>query len=398
MAVTNTAPVVNAGADLIVDPNLDDSFLLNAIASDSDGTIASYLWEDITGTPVTIAGTGSSRVVSVSSLRSPLGKTATYRVTVTDNAGAVTSDTVVVTVLPHTAWLKSGSVLQAIRRAKPFVYHFVPTPSKIVQQVIGSAASATGFTTSAITTSSSSILLLVVGRSGGTATGALTSVTDQKGNTWQVVTRGSVSGASNSRVEVWYTVQNASGLTANTISVTSATAQTSDYSIVEISGLDKTALVDVVSPDNSGVTSATPSTPAVQTTSANDMVFSVIHHSYNAAADTVSAPSGVTTLTPSVNGTVHVTSIAWWNVSSIGSYNATWARGGAVSGATGTITFALRRSVQAVKTYANATSTTLTTSTTLITRPDPVAVVPTTNPPVKPSTSTLPSPTLRPQG
>lgn len=107
-------PTVDAGPDATVDPNLSDTFVLSATASDVDGTIASYLWEDITGAATQVAGNGSSRVVGVT--RSTQGSVRTYRVTVTDNSGLTANDTVVITILPHTRWEKTAYGMKALRR------------------------------------------------------------------------------------------------------------------------------------------------------------------------------------------------------------------------------------------------------------------------------------------
>lgn len=107
-------PTVSAGGDATVDPNVDDTFTITATASDADGTIASYLWEDITSTPTTVVGSGASRTINVP--RSVTGTTKTYLCTVTDNSGLTSNDSVVITVLPHTRWRKTASGLQATRR------------------------------------------------------------------------------------------------------------------------------------------------------------------------------------------------------------------------------------------------------------------------------------------
>lgn len=107
-------PTVDAGPDATVDPNLVDSFVLSAAASDSDGTIAAYLWEDVTNAAVAVPGGGSSRTVAVP--RSVQQVVKTYRVTVTDNSGLTATDTVVVTILPHTRWRKTAGGLTALRR------------------------------------------------------------------------------------------------------------------------------------------------------------------------------------------------------------------------------------------------------------------------------------------
>lgn len=111
---TSSPPTVDAGADMTVDPNLVDSFTLTAIATDSDGTIASYLWEDITAAAVTIPGSAAARIIAV--VRKTTTTTKTYRVTVTDNSGLTATDTVAVTFLPHTRWRKTLSTLIPLRR------------------------------------------------------------------------------------------------------------------------------------------------------------------------------------------------------------------------------------------------------------------------------------------
>jgi hypothetical protein len=223
----------------------------------------------------------------------------------------------------------------------------------VVQQVTGSTTSSANFTTSAVTTTAGNVLLLIAGRSGGLGTGSLTSVTDPVGNTWSKITTGSINGGTNTRVEVWYTTQNVGALTSQAITANSATSQSNDYSIIELSGVDRTAPVVASSPDGSGETSATPTTPAV-TAGLNDLVLSVIHHAYNAAADTVST-AGWTLLTPSVNGTTHLTSAAYQVESAAGSYGPTWSRGGAVSSGTGEITVSLKAATSV--TYATETWT-----------------------------------------
>lgn len=111
----NAAPIPDASADFTVDPNVAGTFTLTGSATDPDGTIASYVWDDITGTPTTVPGSGATRTVTIPTSTS--GSTRTYRLTVTDNGGAVSTDTVVVTVLPHTRWLFTSGGLIPIRRA-----------------------------------------------------------------------------------------------------------------------------------------------------------------------------------------------------------------------------------------------------------------------------------------
>ncbi|MBN8577745.1 MAG: gliding motility-associated C-terminal domain-containing protein [Cytophagales bacterium] len=92
-AAINQSPIVNAGADV----NLTlpaNSTLLQAIASDPDGTIASYLWIKVSGP--TFTGTGST--TASFSLSNLVAGVYVFRVTVTDNLGATASDDVTVSV------------------------------------------------------------------------------------------------------------------------------------------------------------------------------------------------------------------------------------------------------------------------------------------------------------
>ncbi|KGY10065.1 glycosyl hydrolase family 18 protein [Vibrio sinaloensis] len=92
----NRAPVANAGADItVVGPatvSLDGS-----ASKDSDGTIASYQWSQVSGTPVTLVG-ASSVAASFDVNEVTQTQTLSFKLTVTDNEGATASDTVTVTV------------------------------------------------------------------------------------------------------------------------------------------------------------------------------------------------------------------------------------------------------------------------------------------------------------
>ncbi|KHT47896.1 glycosyl hydrolase family 18 protein [Vibrio sinaloensis] len=92
----NRAPVANAGADItVVGPatvSLDGS-----ASKDSDGTIASYQWSQVSGTPVTLVG-ASSAAANFDVNEVTQTQTLSFKLTVTDNEGATASDTVTVTV------------------------------------------------------------------------------------------------------------------------------------------------------------------------------------------------------------------------------------------------------------------------------------------------------------
>lgn len=113
-AAANQAPTANAGPDQTpVEPY--STITLSGSGSDADGTIASYLWEDITSGTVTVPGSGATRTVTAPA--TVAGIVLTYRLTVTDNSGGTGSDTVNVTVLPHAEWMMQGATLKAIKRA-----------------------------------------------------------------------------------------------------------------------------------------------------------------------------------------------------------------------------------------------------------------------------------------
>jgi predicted esterase len=90
----NTAPYVNAGIDRQV--SLRSSPLeLPSDFFDSDGTISSVLWKQISGTPLTLSNT-SDKLLKLTNL--VLG-TFEFELTVTDNSGSTISDRVVLKVI-----------------------------------------------------------------------------------------------------------------------------------------------------------------------------------------------------------------------------------------------------------------------------------------------------------
>jgi len=103
----NVPPVADAGPDQFLKPG--DTVNLSGNASDdTDGTIVSYMWTQISGSP-TVSFDNTSANPSFQAPQLP-GNTSfihfTFELTVTDNAGAVNSDTVVVHIadnVPPTA-------------------------------------------------------------------------------------------------------------------------------------------------------------------------------------------------------------------------------------------------------------------------------------------------------
>jgi len=99
IAVVNiVAPVANAGFDQSVTEG-DPVTLDGSGSSDADGTIATYLWEQVTGTPVTFPGASTTPTVTFTAPQvGPAGETLTFQLTVTDDDGLLSSGTVSVTV------------------------------------------------------------------------------------------------------------------------------------------------------------------------------------------------------------------------------------------------------------------------------------------------------------
>ena len=103
--VANVAPVANAGMDKSVQlPN--QSLVINGSATDSDGTIAGYLWTKVSGPSVTIANQNTANL----SLSNLIPGTYVFRLMATDDDSATHSDDVSVVVLeePNGSWLRLG--------------------------------------------------------------------------------------------------------------------------------------------------------------------------------------------------------------------------------------------------------------------------------------------------
>ncbi len=91
--VQNAAPVANAGPDQNVLANVQVT--LSGSATDSDGTISSYQWQQIGGPRVTLIGSNS---MSASFTSPASGGQFIFQLTVTDNMGATHSDSVTINV------------------------------------------------------------------------------------------------------------------------------------------------------------------------------------------------------------------------------------------------------------------------------------------------------------
>ena len=86
----NNAPTANAGEDKVVDEG--NNITLSGSGTDSDGSISSYSWTQVSGESVTIHNPTSSSanfdVITATQV------TLTFQLTVTDNDGATGKDTV----------------------------------------------------------------------------------------------------------------------------------------------------------------------------------------------------------------------------------------------------------------------------------------------------------------
>ncbi|MBA6288995.1 PKD domain-containing protein [Colwellia sp. MB3u-4] len=93
--VKNQSPSANAGANQIVNENTEVSLL--GAGSDSDGTIASYIWTQSSGTDV-ILSTSDSASTSFITPEVTNNEVFTFTLTVTDNEGATETDTITINV------------------------------------------------------------------------------------------------------------------------------------------------------------------------------------------------------------------------------------------------------------------------------------------------------------
>ncbi len=119
----NIPPLVNAGTDKTVIPPMS-SASLDGTASDLDGSIASYLWTKIAGPATGILTNATTTQASISNL---VQGDYLYEFKVTDNAGAVSKDTVDVMVAGVLALDDNPAVAETIRRNKALVLY--PNPA-----------------------------------------------------------------------------------------------------------------------------------------------------------------------------------------------------------------------------------------------------------------------------
>ncbi len=92
----NIPPVANAGSDQTITLPAD-SVTLNGSGTDADGTIVAYQWTEISGPSASLIAFANSDLTEVNGL---LEGTYEFQLQVTDNSGAVSMDTMMVTVNP----------------------------------------------------------------------------------------------------------------------------------------------------------------------------------------------------------------------------------------------------------------------------------------------------------
>jgi ribosomal protein L14 len=93
-AAPNQVPTANAGNDIALTLPAN-STTLNGSGSDVDGTIASYAWSWVSGPTTFSLGTANAATTTLNNLVQGIY---TFRLTVTDNRGATSTDDVTVTV------------------------------------------------------------------------------------------------------------------------------------------------------------------------------------------------------------------------------------------------------------------------------------------------------------
>lgn len=89
-------PVVDAGADRVVDENAPVS--LTATASDSDGSVVSYFWRQLAGPAVSLSGETTASAAFTAPSVDSAGAELIFEIQVTDDSGLSASDQVQVSV------------------------------------------------------------------------------------------------------------------------------------------------------------------------------------------------------------------------------------------------------------------------------------------------------------
>jgi len=99
-AIENNKPVANAGDDKTIDSDTD--VVLTGTGTDDDGSIASYLWEQLGGPTVSLSNQSIAETRFVAP-KVDQQTILTFRLTVTDDNGATATDEVAISVEPQEA-------------------------------------------------------------------------------------------------------------------------------------------------------------------------------------------------------------------------------------------------------------------------------------------------------
>ena len=213
-STTNQPPVANAGTDTSIsdsDGNGSQVVALNGSgSSDSDGTITSYVWKE----GITQIATGVSPSVTLA-----VG-THTITLTVTDNAGATHSDTVVVTVTASVS--NTAPTISAI--ADLTINE--DTATAAIPFTVGDAQIAAGSLTVSATSSNTTLVPVAnisFGGSGANRTVTVTPAANQNGSANIIITVSDGSLSTNEPFTLTVTAVNDAPVVANPITDKNAT-------------------------------------------------------------------------------------------------------------------------------------------------------------------------------
>ncbi len=92
----NSSPTANAGTEQTVEENSEVT--LAGTGTDSDGTIVSYSWSQTTGTAASLSNANTANASFIAPKIS-INETLTFQLTVTDDDGAIASDTISINII-----------------------------------------------------------------------------------------------------------------------------------------------------------------------------------------------------------------------------------------------------------------------------------------------------------
>jgi hypothetical protein len=109
----NAAPTANAGPDQSTTTGAEVT-LTGAASTDADGTITNYAWAQTAGTAVALSGTGATRTFTPTS-----AGVRTFQLTVTDNTGSSSTDSVTITTTAPASNYGASVFLENQRQGDP---------------------------------------------------------------------------------------------------------------------------------------------------------------------------------------------------------------------------------------------------------------------------------------